>query len=102
LMNDHFMIVPAIAPTLFDQVFYVDDIAREFTPLHQHPKVVINPKISFGRPVVRDIWIPTETLFSSYLNEGGEDAAAEEFGIRPEDVMIAARFEQALEGRTLH
>jgi len=102
LMNDNFEIVPVIEPTLFDQVFYTEDIAREWTPLHQFPRAIINPKISFGRPVVKDIWIPTETLFRAYLNEGGEEAAAEEFGIAPEDVLVAAGFEQELENRVIH
>jgi uncharacterized protein (DUF433 family) len=64
--------------------------------------VIINPKLSFGRPVVKDIWIPTETLFRAYLNEGGEEAAAEEFGIAPNDVLVAAGFEQELENRVIH
>jgi uncharacterized protein (DUF433 family) len=102
LMNDNFEIVPVIEPTLFDQVFYVDDVAGEWTPLYQFPRVIMNPKISFGRPVVKDIWIPTETLFRAYLNEGGEEAAAEEFGVAPEDVLAAAGFEQELENRVIH
>jgi uncharacterized protein (DUF433 family) len=102
LMNDNFEIVPLIERTLFDQVFYVEDIAKEWTPLYQFPRVIINPKISFGRPVVKDIWIPTETLFRAYLNEGGEEAAAEEYGTTPEDVLIAAGFEQELEKRVIH
>ncbi|MGH6822229.1 MAG: hypothetical protein ACRECP_01375 [Methylocella sp.] len=102
LMNDNFEIVPVIDPTLFDQVFYVEDVARQWTPLHQFPRVIMNPKISFGRPVVKDVWVPTETLFRAYLNEGGEEAAGEEFGIAPEDVLVAAGFEQELEKRVIH
>lgn len=102
LMNDNFEIVPAVEPSLFDQVFYVEDIARAWTPMHQHPRVVVNPKISFGRPVVQGVWIPTETLFRAYVAEGGADAASDEFGITPEDVLVAARFEQGLRQRVLH
>lgn len=102
LMNDNFELVPAVEPSLFEQVFYVEDIARAWTPLHQHPRVIVNPRISFGRPVVRDVWIPTETLFKSYLAEGGVEEAADEFGVSAEDVLAAARFEQDLAKRTLH
>jgi uncharacterized protein (DUF433 family) len=102
LMNDNFVIVPAIEPSLFQQVFYVEDIAREWIPLVQHPRVLINPKIAFGRPTVRDIWVPTEALFASYQAEGGAGAAAEEFGVSEDDVAAAVSFEQELRTRALH
>ena len=62
LMNDNFELVPMVDPSLFEQVFYVDDLARRWTPLPAHGRVVIDPKIAFGRPVVDKIWIPTETF----------------------------------------
>jgi uncharacterized protein (DUF433 family) len=101
-MNDSFMIVPAIEPTLFDQVFYVGDIAREFIPLVNHPRVVMNPTISFGRPALKDLGIPTERLYDAYRAEGGEVEAADEFGITTADILEAVRFETELERRTLH
>jgi uncharacterized protein (DUF433 family) len=102
LMNDNFEIVSAVEPSLFEQVFYVEDIARSWRPLRNHPNVIMDPKISFGRPVVRNVWVPTETLFAAYQAEGGFDAAAEEFGIKPSDIESAVSFEQALRTRTLH
>jgi uncharacterized protein (DUF433 family) len=102
VMTDNFVIVPVVEPSLFDQIFYVEDIAKQWTPLYQFPRVIINPRISFGRPVVKDIWIPTDTLFRAYLNEGGEQAAADEFGVTPEDILAAAGFEQELEKRVIH
>jgi len=102
LMNDNFEIVPAIEPSLFDQVFYVEDIARSWRPLRNHPNVIMDPKISFGRPVVRNIWIPTETLFAAYQAEGGFEEAAEEFGVTPEAISDAVSFEQDIRTRTLH
>jgi uncharacterized protein (DUF433 family) len=101
-LNDSFMIVPAIEPTLFDQVFYVGDIAREFIPLVNHPRVVMNPTISFGRPALKDLGIPTERLYDAYRAEGGEVEAADEFGITTADILEAVRFETELERRTLH
>jgi uncharacterized protein (DUF433 family) len=102
LMNDNFVIIPAVEPSLFDQVFYVDDIAREWTPIRQHDRIVMNPKIAFGRPVVKGVWVPTETLFNSYQVEGGVREAAEEFGISEADVSAAVSFEQELRTRVLH
>jgi uncharacterized protein (DUF433 family) len=102
LMNDNFMIVSAIEPSLFDQVFYVEDVAREFTPLVEHPKVIMNPTIAFGKPVLRGVGVPTARLYRAYLTEGGEQEAADEFGLSPDDILAAVRFENDLEGRTLH
>lgn len=102
LMNDNFEIVSVIEPSLFNQIFYVEDIAREWTPLVGHPRVVINPKMSFGRPVLKDLWVPTEKLFRAYVNEGSAEAVASEWDVSAEDVLAAARFEQDLEHRTLH
>jgi uncharacterized protein (DUF433 family) len=62
----------------------------------------MDPKIAFGRPVVRDIWVPTETLFDAYQAEGGAQEAAEEFGVRPEDVANAVNFERDIRTRMLH
>jgi uncharacterized protein (DUF433 family) len=102
LMSDNFVIVPAVEPSLFDQVFYVEDIAREWMPIAQHPRVTMNPKIAFGLPVLKDTWIPTETLFNAYQVEGGATEAAEEFGVSANDVLAAVGFEQELRTRTLH
>jgi uncharacterized protein (DUF433 family) len=102
LMNDNFEIIPAVEPSLFDQVFYVEDIARYWQPLRNHPNIIMDPKISFGRPVVRNVWIPTETLFAAYQAEGSVDAAAEEFGLKVTDVEAAVGFEQDIRTRTLH
>jgi uncharacterized protein (DUF433 family) len=102
LMNDNFEILPAIEPSLFHQVFYVEDIARAWTPIAHHSRIVVNPKIAFGRPVVTDIWIPTEALFASYQVEGGVAGAAVEFGVSESDVLAAVNFEQELRTRTLH
>jgi len=102
LMNDNFVIVPAIEPSLFDQVFYVGDIAREFTPLVAHPRIIMNPTISFGRPVLKGGGVPTERLFNAYQVEGGAQEAADEFGLTIDDILAAVRFETELERRTLH
>lgn len=63
LMNDNFEIIPAVEPSLFDQVFYVRDVASVWTPIPQHGAVIIGPKVAFGRPVVRDVWA-TQDFFN--------------------------------------
>lgn len=62
----------------------------------------MNPTISFGRPIIKSIGVSTERLFNAYRVEGGEQEAADEFGIRVEDIQAAVKFENALERRILH
>ena len=62
----------------------------------------MNPTISFGRPALKGIGVPTERLFSAYQAEGGEQEAADEFGLAVDDILAAVRFETELEKRTLH
>lgn len=102
LMNDNFEIVPAVEPSLFDQVFYVGDIARTWMPIREHPRVIVDPKVAFGRPVLKDVQIPTETLFDAYQAEGSVEQAAEEFGLTAADVSDAVNFEKDLRTRALH
>jgi len=102
VMNENFQMVPVVEQSLFDQIFYVEDVAREWTPLRDHPRVIMNPKLSFGRPVLRNIWIPTETLAAAQKAEGSTEAAAEEFGIKPGDVQAAVNFEHELRSRAVH
>ena len=102
LMNDNFEIVPVVERSLFDQVFYVNDIAHQWMPLPGHDRIVVNPKIAFGRPVIREVWVPTERLMQSYLLEGSAEEAAEEWGVSEADVYAAVRFENELEKQALH
>lgn len=102
LMNDNFEIVPAVEPSLFDQVFYVEDIAREWTPIHIYPNVIVNPRISFGRPALKDSRVPTETVMDFYKVEGDINETAAEFGISEAEVNAALNFERDLDKRTVH
>jgi uncharacterized protein (DUF433 family) len=102
LMDDNFVMVSAVEPALFEQVFYVEDVAREFIPLRNHPEVIINPRISFGRPIIKKVGVPTEKLYAAFLSEGGIDEVSEEFGIDPLLVAAAINFETQLTGRIYH
>lgn len=103
LMNDNFVIGPVIEPSLFEQIFYVEDVARAWQPMpKKFPLVIVKPNVSFGRPVIKEAWIPTETLARSFFNEGGYKQAADEFGVTVSAVKQAVGFEQELDKRTVH
>ena len=102
VMTDNFVMVPTIEKTLFDQVFYLDDTAVEWTPLIEFPGIVMNPRMSFGRPVLKEFRIPTETIARSAAIEDAIEDTADEFGISVDAVLNAVAFENELERRSLH
>jgi len=102
LMNDNFELVDVVNQSLFERIFYVNDIAAAWRPLEGHDRVIIKPNICFGLPIVDDCQIPTATLFRSYLAEGEADEVALNFDVPVEDVIAAIRFERDLEQRVIH
>ena len=78
-----------------DLEFDVDGLARQWRPTPSlAPSVVISPVLAFGRPVIGDRSVPTETLFRSWLaNENDPEVVADWFEVRPELVEEAVRFE---------
>lgn len=90
LMNDNFTMGPIIQQSLFDRIFYVRDVATQFQPLSATPDVILYPKVANGRPVLRDVWVPTEALYSAYLAEDGDvEAVADDFRVSPVQVNEA-------------
>ena len=102
LMNDNFVIGPVVEQSLFDQILYVDDIARQWQPLPQFPQIIVNPRFAFGRPIVEGAGVPTEVIYNDYLLEGDTEEVAGEYGLSIDDVNAAIGFELELNRRLLH
>ena len=65
------------------------------------PNVLVTPKISFGAPALADSGVPTETLVSASVAEGGDlETVARWFDVPPEQVLEAVEFENNL--KSLH
>lgn len=61
------------------------------------PKVVVNPEICFGQPIVEAAGIPTAVLFRSFrANSEKAEAVADWFGVSRESVVAAVEFERGL------
>lgn len=103
LMNDNFTMGPVVKPSLFEQIFYVEDVATRFQPMKEAPNIIIQPKVAHGRPAVQGEWVPTETLYHAYRAENGNIAAvSDDYRVAPSLVQEAVDFERALNERTLH
>lgn len=102
VMNDQFELADVIEPSLFDQIFYMNDLAAAWTPLAKFANVIVNPRRAFGRPAIKDKWVPTETLYDAYLAEGDIDEVADAYRVTPDEVRSAIGFEQELRSLAIH
>jgi uncharacterized protein (DUF433 family) len=71
--------------------------ARLWFPRRQiAPNVIINPNVSFGRPVLRDSRIPTRTLAAAAQAEGSVQVVADWYDVPEARVREAIEFENNL------
>jgi uncharacterized protein (DUF433 family) len=98
LRNDHFEMEEIIEPSLFENVLYADDLAYRWHPVHGLPRVALDPKYAFGRPVIEDAWVPTDTLYGAFQAEGSITSVAIDFDIDEEAVVQAVAYEERLRG----
>jgi uncharacterized protein (DUF433 family) len=96
LMNDNFAMGPIIEASLFDSILYADDLAYRWHPMPSLPLIVLDPRYSFGRPVVDGAWIPTDTLFAAFQAEGSIGLVAGDFELEEDAVNQAIAFEERL------
>lgn len=58
--------------------------------------VVIDPKRSFGEPIVETEGVPTDVIYRSYLAEQSVSIVAKSYDINPDSVKEAVEFETSL------
>jgi len=89
-----------IRPFLYDGIeFGVDDRALRWFP-DRSKKVVLDPAIAFGKPIVTDIGIRTDILYEAWLAEGKDkQRAARQFEVPVQAMDAAIRFEEQIEDR---
>lgn len=66
-------------------------------PIGREREVVVDPKRSFGQPIVANEGVPTEVLAGAYQAEQSVDAVANWYDVTPEAVNDALEFERALQ-----
>lgn len=82
-----------VAPSLFADVDLSDDQVVRWYPEFPRRHIVIDPRICFGRPIVAECGIPTDTLSAAKDAEGSAEAAASVFGVKPRHIRAAWAFE---------
>ncbi|MGD9944372.1 MAG: DUF433 domain-containing protein [Burkholderiaceae bacterium] len=77
--------------------FDAEDVARRWYPVPNSSSIVIDPALSFGKPIVAKQGIPTWVLHSAYLAEGRDRLrVAKQYDVPASAVDQAVRFETAL------
>ncbi|MEW5882118.1 MAG: DUF433 domain-containing protein [Pseudomonadota bacterium] len=85
-----------VRPALYAGIEFEGQHPRRWFLDKQRP-IVLDPALQFGSPTVEEIGIPTDTLLAAYVAEGNDrNAVARIYGITPQQVMAAVRFEEKL------
>lgn len=55
-------------------------------------KIVINPRIMHGKPVIRNTRVPVEVILGSLIGGMTYEEIEEEYGIKKEDILAAIAY----------
>lgn len=80
---------------LSEVLIYEDGVPVKWKPLGKNREVVIDPRRSFGRPIV-ERGVPTEVLADAYRAEGSVEAAARAYEVSTDAVRDALEYEEKL------
>lgn len=94
ILTDNFVMGAVVEQSLFDDILYANDLAVRWRPIHRLPRVLLDPKIAIGKPVIDTIWVPTATLHRSFAISGSIEDVADEFGADEDAVGQAIEFER--------
>jgi uncharacterized protein (DUF433 family) len=85
-----------VEPSLHDLEFDADVLARWYPLGMSRKSIVIDPGRSFGRPVVSDGGVPTQTILRAVETEGSPERVARLYELSPGAVRDAIGFEKQL------
>lgn len=80
-----------------DVEFDYHGAARSWFPRRKlAPNVIVHPKFSFGRPILRGPRIPTRTIYDAVATERSSETVADLYDLPVRQVREAVKFEYAL------
>lgn len=90
--------VDGLAIRLFPFVRHDPHAVRPSTTLPDEPKIIsLDPRVRFGRPVIKDTSIPTEEVAERFRAGDTFQQLADEYGRPPEEIEEAIRCELTLD-----
>ncbi len=98
LHKKQFVFEKVIRPFLYEGIeFGAGDRASRWFPVQKSKKVVLDPDIAFGKPIVTDAGIRTDILYEAWLAEDEDKKrVARQFEVPVQAVDTAIRFEERL------
>lgn len=97
VLQKQFVFSDIITPSLYAGIEYDAQGAVRWFPLGKRKTILLDPALQFGTPIVADACIPTDTIYSSYVAEGGDkEMVARVFDITAKMVLDAVEFEERL------
>lgn len=86
-----------IRPNLYAGILFdAEGAALRWHPVKNSKVIVLDPEISFGRPVLSKYGIPTEIIAQAMKVEGDKKMVAAQFDITPAEVGAAVKYESQL------
>lgn len=96
LVEQQYAIGEVLDPLLYAGIEFRNlDVIRWF-PMDPSRRVVVDPTIAFGQPVVRPEAVPTRTLFRAYRADQEVDVVAKAYSVSKSSVLAAVEYETHL------
>jgi len=98
LRKRQFVFEEVIRPSLYEGIeFGAGDQAARWFPVKKSKKVVLDPNIAFGKPIVTDIGVRTDILYEAWLTEDEDKRrVSRQFEVPVQAVNAAIHFEERL------
>ncbi len=98
LVKKQYVFRQVISNSLYAGIEYDDnELAIRWFPIPRSKKIVLDPNRAFGKPIIHDYGISTETLFSQWLAEDKDIKRIADLYEVPKDLVEAAvHFEQRI------
>ena len=71
LVSDNFAIYDVLSASFIATIEYEDDEPRRWIPDERFPRILVDPRRAFGRPIESRSGAPAETLFDAWRAEKG-------------------------------
>jgi hypothetical protein len=92
LVSDNFAIYDVLMASFIATIEYEGDQPRRWKPDDRFPRILLDPRRSFGRPIEVCSGAPAEALFDAWLAEKGNTDVAAWFATDPEGVEQAVHY----------
>lgn len=94
LVKDQYTFHEVVDPHLFDALeFGPQGTPSRWYPLHPNKRVVVDPRLSFGQPIVEAAGVPTYVIAAAEKVEDSRARVARLYEVTPADVDAAIEFE---------